>query len=55
MNLSGELLTRDETIQFLRTSSSALDRAIKAGKIPQGKKIIGKPLWSRKTLEKLIK
>ncbi len=52
-DFSGELLTRAELISFLKTNKSSLDRAIKAGKIPEGVRIIGKPLWSRKAIEKL--
>lgn len=54
MNYAGELLTREELISYLRTSKSALDRAIKSGKIPEGVKITGHPLWAKKIIDRLV-
>ena len=54
MDYAGELLTKEELISYLRTSSSSLDRAIKAGKLPEGIRPTGKPLWVKKTIEKII-
>jgi predicted DNA-binding transcriptional regulator AlpA len=53
-DFSGELLTKDEVMSYLRTTKSSFHRAIKAGRIPEGVKITGKPLWAKKTIEKLI-
>jgi len=54
MDWSGELLTQKEVISYLRTSKSAFHRAIKAKKIPEGIRVIGKPLWPKRAIEKLI-
>jgi hypothetical protein len=54
MGYTGELLTRKELISYLRTSSSALSRGIKTGKIPEGIRILGKPLWVKKTIDRII-
>lgn len=49
-----QLMTRLETIRYLRTSSSSLDRAVKRGRL-KPIKIIGKPLFDREQIDKALK
>ncbi len=54
INFDAQLWTADESIAFLRTSTSAFYRGIKSGKIPKGKKVLGRRLFQRREIQGLV-
>jgi predicted DNA-binding transcriptional regulator AlpA len=49
------LMTREEVIRRLRISSSGLYRAVSNGVIPKPIKVLGKPLWKKEEIDRVIK